>query len=49
MNRIRCNVNTCKYNDDQLCKAAEIEVGCCNCIRPCCDAETECNTFAPKE
>ena len=39
-NRIGCNVKTCVYNTQCECTAEKIEVGCDECIQPCCDHET---------
>ena len=36
-NRIGCNVKTCVYNTQCECTAEKIEVGCDECVQPCCD------------
>ena len=41
-NRIGCNVKTCVYNTQCECTAEKIEVGCDECVQPCCDHETLC-------
>ena len=47
-NRIGCNVKTCVYNTQCECTAEKIEVGCDECVQPCCDHETLCRTFKKK-
>lgn len=44
--KIKCNVESCKFQNDACCTLKEIQVGCsCGCTEATNDQETLCKSF----
>ncbi|WP_294561304.1 DUF1540 domain-containing protein [uncultured Traorella sp.] len=43
--KINCSVMSCIFNNQKICDAHEISVGCDRCASPNCTHETECVSF----
>lgn len=45
-NKIKCEVESCKYNDEKCCELDEVKIGC-NCENDACSCsdETICKSF----
>ncbi len=49
MNKIKCQVKKCHYNEDDSCVSKHVEVCNCNCDEANHKDQTSCSTFKVKE
>ncbi len=49
MSKIKCVVEECKYNKNQVCQAGEIEVRSSGSMSVMTSDGTACETFTPRE
>ena len=49
-NNIKCDVETCKHNEDKRCDLNEVKISCtCGCDECSCVDDTICESFEEKE
>lgn len=49
-NNIKCDVETCKHNEDKCCDLDEVKISCnCGCDECNCVDDTICESFEEKE